>query len=898
MSLIHRSASESSSPSSQAAAPGLTLRLLGEVRPVWQGRPLGLTAPRLLRLLAYLHLHGPASREELACIFWPGRGAAHVRQALYTLRGLPGAEEWLIDGPTVTVHARSDLNEVWHHLGRQDHGPALELLRPRTPLLGGLFSGASAEFEDWLEGQQAALDRAYLSALLAHAQALEGGGERDQAHDYLRRALDLDPLDERPYRALMTLESAAGRVAEALEVFETCRLTLRRELDAEPQPETLALLRDLEAESGGISGNHSRARVVGAADLPFVASGPLCGRKEDLEAVTAQLLTQNRALIQGLAGMGKSRLAWAMVAQMLEEDEASRALWLELNADASEVLLRALLDGLGLRNPAPDAAAIATALNEHHIRLIVLDNAASSYALHSLLAHLPPTVTVLVTSRQRLPRLPRVSLHRLARADSMALVQAYLEEGKENQEDADLPPPDSYTLDALCAVLGDHPYALRLAALTLGQQSAPGARELLAALSLAPLSLAPDAHGEGQSVAALIEQSLALLDAPAYEAYLGLGSLFAPQTTPELLALALRRDAADTETALYSLTDHGLTTRDTRSGSETVVYRMHELTWHEARAHRALHPHAVLKATRDFAAQYTQTPDLLNHEVPNLLGAAGLAHRQHPAELPALFCGWLRGPYIGARGFPTAHLPLLAEAVRVAEEAEDWEKAGVLSGKLGDVQQALLGDQHAAIDQYLKAASYAERVGLAAKQATALAIAGVLQALNHLPEADSTLEDAAHIAQQSGDALIQGRVLEKQGVAHAMRQNFTAARDSLQAARETLRPLLAPQHPQLQEARATLINVTSNLGQAHQRLRELDTALALKREALDLARESDEQFAAASRLADIGEVLGLMERFEESRAALQEATGYFRELGATAQESAARNLLNALPQPA
>jgi tetratricopeptide (TPR) repeat protein len=397
-------------------------------------------------------------------------------------------------------------------------------------------------------------------------------------------------------------------------------------------------------------------------------------------------------------------------------------------------------------------------------------------------------------------------------------------------------------------------------------------------------------------VATLIEQSLALLDAPAYEAYLGLGSLFAPQTTPELLALALRRDTAETEAALYALTDHGLTTRETRPGSETVVYRMHELTWHEARTHRALHPHTVLKATRNFAARYTQTPDLLNHEVPNLLGAADLAHRQHPQELPALFCGWLGGPYIGARGFPTAHLPLLAEAVQRAEEEEDWEKAGVLSGKLGDVQQALLGDQIAAIAQYLKAATYAGKVGLPARQATALAIAGVLQALNHLPESGATLETAAQIARHSEDALIQSRVLEKQGVAHAMRKNFAAARDSLQAAREILRPLLIPQHPQFQDARTTLINVTSNLGQAHQRLHELDTALALKREALDLARQSDELFVAATCLLDVGEVLGLMKRFEESRVALQEAIGHFRELGATAQESEARTLLNGLPQ--
>lgn len=884
MSLTGQPAPIAFPPVSQTAPSGLTLRLLGDVKPGWQGRPLGLTAPRLLALLAYLHLHGPTPREELAHLFWPGRGAAHVRQALYTLRALPGAGEWLVDGPEVAVHAHSDLQEVWQHLGRQQSAPALELLHPSARLLGGIFNGASADFGEWLDEQQGALDQAHLNALLDHAHVLETQNERAKAREFLRRALELDPLDERPTRALMALESAAGRVAEALEAFEHCRLTLRRELDAEPQPETLALLRELEAESGGTSGHHSRARVLGPDDLPFMAGGPLCGRKEDLEAVALLLAEQRRALIQGLAGMGKSRLAWAVVAQNVAADASARALWLELNADAPEVLLAAVSDGLGVRTVT--AEAIAAALQEQNVHLIVLDNAASSYALHSLLAHLPAEVPVLVTSRQRLPRLPRVTLHRLARADSVALVGAYLQDGAAN---ADISPPDVYTLDALCAVLGDHPYALRLAALTLGQPDALGARELLAALSLAP-----HAHGAGQSVAALIEQSLALLDAPAYEAYLGLGSLFAPQTTPELLALALRRDPAETESALYALTDHGLTTRDTRPGSETVVYRMHELTWHEARAHRALHPRAVLGATRDFAARYTQTPDLLNHEVPNLLGAADLAHRQHPHELPALFCGWLGGPYIGARGFPTAHLPLLAEAVQRAEQAGDWEKAGVLSGKLGDIQQALLGDQIGAIAQYLKAADYAGRVRLLGRQAIALALAGVLQAVNELPEAAATLEEAAHIASHCGDALIQGRVLEKQGVAHAMRQDFAAARDTFLEAREVLRPLREPKHPHYHESQTTQYMVVGNLGQVFQDLKQLDQALALKYEAVDIAHDNDERLLIPRAHFNLAETLILMEKWAEAQTHLTLVVQLYHELGATALESEARVQLSAL----
>ncbi|WP_188972873.1 AfsR/SARP family transcriptional regulator [Deinococcus aerolatus] len=891
-----RTAPESSSHSYPAASNGLTLRVLGEVLPAWKGRPLGLTAPRLLSLLAYLHLQGPTPRQALACTFWPGRGAAHVRQALYTLRTLPGADEWLAHGSSVAVSAYSDLDEVWHHLGRQDYAPALALLWPRRPLLGGLFSGASTEFEEWLEGQQAALDRAHLNALLSYAHDLQGRGEREQAREYLRRTLEVDPLDERGYRALMTLEHAAGQMAEALEVFEACRVILKRELDTLPQPETLALLRHLELGIGATSGRHNRARVLTTADLPVLANGPLCGRREDLVAVTAQLGTHNRALLQGLPGIGKSRLAWAVVIQTLETAEAARVLWLELNADVPEVVLAALQEALGLQ-PSTTDAELAASLRHQQVRLIVLDNAASSYSLHSLLEHLPADMPVLVTSRQRLPQLPRVSLQRLARDDSVALMRGYLQSGPDGP---DLPLPDAYTLDALCAVLGDHPYALRLAAVTLLQKGAPRARELLAALSVAP-------HGQRdgrsvaalieQRVAALIEQSLALLDSPAYEAYLGLGSLFAPQTTPELLALALRRDADDTESALYTLMQHGLTARYIQPGSDTVVYRMHELTWNESCTHQALHPHMVLKAVGQFADHYSRNSDLLSHEVPNLLGAADLAQRQYPEELPALFYGWLNGPYIRNCGFPTTHLPLLAKAVQIAEQAGDWEQAGVLRERQGDIQHALLGDPHGAIAQYLKAAGYARQVGLWARQATVLAVAGELQAQLHLPESGATLQEAVDIARRSGDPLIHGRVLEKQGAAHVLRNDFRSARAALQASRELMRPLLTPQQPQLQEARTTLANVTSTLGQVYQQLHNLNMALVLKREARELARQGNDVLAAASRLAEIGEILSLMGRFEEARAALQEAIGHFRDLGVTAQESAACAVLNRVPEP-
>ncbi|PWS35980.1 hypothetical protein DFH01_16975 [Falsiroseomonas bella] len=58
------------------------------------------------------------------------------------------------------------------------------------------------------------------------------------------RLLAADPAAEEAHRALIRLRLAQGRSNAALRQLELCREALRRELDADPEPETLALLRD------------------------------------------------------------------------------------------------------------------------------------------------------------------------------------------------------------------------------------------------------------------------------------------------------------------------------------------------------------------------------------------------------------------------------------------------------------------------------------------------------------------------------------------------------------------------------------------------------------------------------------------------------------------------------
>lgn len=855
--------------------PALHLNLLGGVEVFWQEQSLPVSAPRMLALLAYLHLQGAASRPELEMMFWPGQGANAVRQGLYTLRRLPGAQHWLRqEGQQVTLHADSDVQEMQTALQAGQDERALDLLSA-GPLLGHLSVTGSVEFSDWLEDRRGELLEARRAVLRREAARYARLENWAQARTHLHTLLTLDPLDEHTYRDLMRLEGQSGNPDAALDVFETLRRTLHTELQSEPEPETLALLHELEGHD--ISGQN-RARLLTPEGLSTLELDTLHGRQEEQVEVLARLQDKRRALVQGMAGMGKTRLAWSVAEHHLQAGQ--NVLWLELGGDPPEVLLSALSEPLGLKQvpPRTQPRPLHAALHDKQISLIVLDNAANSYALSVLLEYLPPDRPVLVTSRLRLPRLTTLTLHRLPRQDALNLITDHLE-GQTTD-------PDS--LNALCALLGDHPYALRLAAITL-QQGGRTPRELLQTLTDAPHAL-----GAEHSIKALLAHSTAALDAESYEAYLGLGSLFTPQTTPELLALALRRDPDNVERALYTLTQHGLTTREAQQGRDTVTFRMHELTWHDARAHASLQPRTVVQAVRQYAHANTGTPDNLYAELPNLIAGAQHAEKHAPDELVQIMTGWLGGRYIAAQGFPLGYVSLLERSIERVEFQQNWSQSGFLTAKLGDIHQFILGDREKSIALYLKSAHYAALSQDFAQAAGRLSLAGSLQAIIGLPENQQTLLKAWELALQSQDDLCLFKVLEQQGIAHCMHSEFNQACAKFEEARTLMERLLSSATQDQSELSMRHIIFLSNYGQVKLEMQEPEEALHLRSAALNLARQRGDPLLTGLRLLDYGEVLAALRHEEEARQSYQEATIIFRRLGAKGQEVTAQKMLSML----
>src|SRR5579884_3058631 len=102
-------------------------------------------------------------------------------------------------------------------------------------------------YEDWSQRRRDRLRRMH-SWLLEHAATLAVACKMGQAAcEYLQALLEHDITNEQTHRLLMQVYARMGRRKEALHQFQRLRETLRDELRAHPQPETLYLYRAIQA---------------------------------------------------------------------------------------------------------------------------------------------------------------------------------------------------------------------------------------------------------------------------------------------------------------------------------------------------------------------------------------------------------------------------------------------------------------------------------------------------------------------------------------------------------------------------------------------------------------------------------------------------------------------------
>jgi DNA-binding SARP family transcriptional activator len=821
----------------------LTATLLSTPTFSWQGEPVNPRSRKALALLCYLTVkRGSVSREQLAELLWGAGKLSNVRQALYELRQLPGAENWLHDsGELVSIDAVTDLQALEQTLGTEH--PDTAALN-RAPLLAGLTVPNAPAFSDWLEFERERLHERILEAQTSQLARLEQTGHFAQALTLAQTLLADDPFNETLHRAVMRLWRHLGQIDKALEQFEYCREMLARELGVAPLPETLELLTDIE-------GGHARARqavlLTQGSAIPNAAE-ILIGRRSQLDAVLAKLHTSDSVLVHGFGGMGKSALA-AEVAR-LWLGEGKTALWLEVGSDTIDNLLDALVSPLGgaqqLAQAKDKPAAIKALLKQHAVSLIVLDDLRNAFTLSQLRDTLD--TPLLITSRSRYTAIARVYLDRLPREASLELLSLH----------AKTPCHDDLGAQRLAQRLGDHAYALRLAGIIL-QQEGISAQALLERIRHQPheLRLPPYLSQSDESVAGLLEVSLMPLNDGDYEAFLAFGALPTPSATPELIARLNRREVETTENALFALVNRGLAERSAQPGSDLVRYRLHDLSHAYAKANTALRQQTSQRACLAYLRQHKRDVEQLELELANLLGAAEAS----PPDILTEFM-WLltvEGSYYTARGHSSRSLKLLERAVAHTKELKQLRQAHYLCGRLGDVHAKFTGNYPKALKAYEGALEFARRDRDTGREAVYLSLVGITQ-LYMGKDAAEHMRKALSAAQKTSDLLSRCTAYELRGYYFAERKDWEQARTWFERSLQTLtehleqRPTSSIDQDIDQEVEQRRFYGLLNLGGVAFELKNYRAAMTYRSEALAIATAQGNDLWQAHALLEIAEV--------------------------------------------
>jgi predicted ATPase/DNA-binding SARP family transcriptional activator len=464
----------------------LQLHLFGSPQCRREGRPIIIRRRKAIALLAYLAVTAQThSRDTLATLFWPeydqSGSRANLRRDLSYLKRALGDDVLAIDwvevglNPQVTLHL--DVTDFITRLAQaKQHDDPLPQLCPDCLITltetvdlytGDFMVGFSLpdcpEFDEWQFFQRESLRQTLAAAL----QRLIGWhvvqGTYEQAIEYGRRWLALDPLHEPAHRQLMQLYAWDGQQAAALRQFDECVRLLDEELGVAPEAETAVLYQAIKARqlpppatidasplptatmtdpracyvqgeflATGSHGQvyHGRDEVSGADErrshatsqaspssingqpksvhnLP-TRSTPFIGREQELADIISLLVSPHSRLLTlvGPGGIGKTRLALA-AGTAVTESFVDGVYFVPLAPlKSAEHIPSALADSLdfhffGAEDPRQQL--------RHYLRrkqaLLVVDNFEHVLDGASLLIEIveaAPEVKILVTSRERL----------------------------------------------------------------------------------------------------------------------------------------------------------------------------------------------------------------------------------------------------------------------------------------------------------------------------------------------------------------------------------------------------------------------------------------------------------------------------------------------------------------
>lgn len=530
-------------------SPQLHLDLLGPVHARFhEGSSINLRLKAERLLLAWLVLRPgrSGSREEIAALLWSERSDAQAYQSLrQTLADLRRTlddrvgERIKIDRERVSLVAGAVQCDIDFILGLDAESSVADLQQGVLLYRGEFLAGLTVRdplLQEWLEDRRSELRVAVIQRFEWLLAAYARAGRHREAESVASRLIEIDPLAEEGYRALIRSYLASGDRAMALRQYRRCQDILLRNLSVEPSEETKALMRlAMQPRSSGTIAPVARDSSLGAGqkrahNLPRQTT-TLVGRERNVEDVIARLRQYRLVTLTGAGGTGKTRIALDTGFKL--DGTYADGIWLvELASIAdSQLIGEALCGTLGVP-VISDRSAVESAIA--HLRqrqlLLILDNCehlvdASAGLAETLLAACP-SVSILATSRESLA-VAGESLYRVPRltypeedtgitpeaAIAYSAVQLFVDRAVAIVENFSLDEINAPAVSSICKQVDGIPLAIELA---VGRLKMMRPDRLAADLNTSFMSLRSPARGglkHHETLRAMLDWSHDLLDA-------------------------------------------------------------------------------------------------------------------------------------------------------------------------------------------------------------------------------------------------------------------------------------------------------------------------------------------------------------------------------------------------
>lgn len=404
----------------------LEICLFGGMAVTLDGQPVTkFRSAKTRALLAYLAARPdqPHERTYLATLLWDeyadSAAKTNLRIELSNLKKLLNNHPALeISRNTVTFYSEwADVDVTTFQRGVADflalpsesQSQMLAKLQGMLALYNGEFLAGfqvnnALTFTEWQLLTQEQLHEQAMRALDCLQQRYAQQGSWVELATAARQQLAMVPWQENAHRYLIQALAAQGKRGAALEQYERCRALLLSELGVEPTTATQELVARLR-RTGATTATPTAVRH----NLPQQLKS-MVGRDEEIRLVGALVRETKLVTLQGLGGVGKSRLALA-VAQAAIHDFVDGVWFVPLaNIPTTDNIpdYIALAIAAALHYPMTEAQTPLTELTAHLADkklLLILDNwdeitEAAEELCAQLLAN--PDIHILATSRVRL----------------------------------------------------------------------------------------------------------------------------------------------------------------------------------------------------------------------------------------------------------------------------------------------------------------------------------------------------------------------------------------------------------------------------------------------------------------------------------------------------------------